>query len=388
MTEASPVRWHLAHTTWFFETFVLKRMDQQYELFDPAYEVLFNSYYNAVGEQFPRPQRGLLTRPTVREVYAYRSAIDERMQKAFESGLDEQLLGIVEIGLHHEQQHQELLLTDLKHAFSFNPLHPVYRETESMAATEPEPAEWRRFDEGIYWIGHEAAQEESPAFAYDNEGPRHKAYLQGFELSDRLVTNAEYLGFIADGGYRDPRWWLSEGWAVVNERKWEHPLYWRRRGDDWFIMTLSGLRPLEPAAPVCHVSYYEADAFAAWAGCRLPREEEWEVAARDLVMRGNFVESELYHPVATDEGADQSALRQCFGDVWEWTMSPYAPYPGFKAAEGALGEYNGKFMCNQYVLRGGSCATSASHIRPTYRNFFPADARWQFSGIRLAKDAS
>ncbi|QXD14620.1 ergothioneine biosynthesis protein EgtB [Rhodocaloribacter litoris] len=383
MPDVSPTKWHLAHTTWFFETFVLKEHDPAYEPFHPAYAYLFNSYYVQAGERFYRPHRGLLSRPTVEEVYRYRAHVDRHVTALIEGAGParlETIAPLVEIGLHHEQQHQELILTDLKHVFSMNPLYPVYAERRAVedAAAPGDGMDWVVFEEGLYEIGHDGR-----GFAYDNEGPRHRRFLQAFALADRLVTNAEYLAFMEDGGYERPELWLSLGWATVEERGWKAPLYWERRDGTWYHYTLGGFRLVDPAEPVCHISYFEADAYARWAGARLPEEQEWEVAACGLPVEGNFVEQGHYHPVPAPA---PGGLRQMYGDAWEWTRSAYSPYPGYTPPPGALGEYNGKFMCNQYVLRGGSCATSQTHIRPTYRNFFPPDARWQFSGIRLAKD--
>jgi ergothioneine biosynthesis protein EgtB len=375
MADASPVKWHLAHTTWFFETFVLKHAARGYRPFHPQFEYLFNSYYNALGRQWYRPHRGLLTRPTVAEILEYRAHVDAAMGRLLESGSFPE--PIVELGLHHEQQHQELILTDVKYLLSQNPLRPVYREATTVAETGAAPAQgWIAGTPGVRAIGYAGV-----GFAFDNEYPRHDELIRPFRLANRLVTNGEYQAFIADGGYRRPELWLSDGWAAVRDRRWEGPLYWAERDGASWIYALSGLRMLDDAEPVCHVSFYEADAYARWFGARLPTEAEWEVAAADRPVTGNFVESGRLHPTASDGGT------QLFGDVWEWTASPYLAYPGYRPAEGALGEYNAKFMCNQFVLRGGSCATPASHIRVSYRNFFPPDARWQFSGIRLATDA-
>ncbi len=381
MPDVSPTRWHLAHTTWFFETFVLARGSEDYIVFDPEFDYLFNSYYNSVGRQFPRAQRGLLTRPTFSEVLSYRAAVDEQVLKLLRSeddGLSADVLDVVRIGLHHEQQHQELMLTDIKHVFSVNPLGPAYSPPAAAGCRSCE-LDWVEFDEGLELIGHEG-----DGFAYDNETPQHRHFLANWSLGSRLVTNGEYSAFIEDGGYRRPELWLSAGWAVVNERCWQSPLYWRSQSDGWSEFSLGGWRTLVADEPVCHVSFFEADAFARWAGARLPTEAEWEVAARPLPIDGNFVESGRFHPNSSPQ-ADSPALSQVYGDLWEWTASPYVGYPGYQPAAGAIGEYNGKFMCNQFVLRGGSCATSQSHIRSTYRNFFPPDARWQFSGIRLAR---
>ena len=384
MPEASPIKWHMAHTSWFFETFILKQFFAGYDSLHPQYAFLFNSYYNAVGPFYSRPHRGLLSRPTVKEVFHYRSDIDLLVSELIESA-DELLLAKLEpiliLGLHHEQQHQELMRADIKNVFWHNPLRPAYRKRDQVAPLPMLEMEWINFEEGIRWVGFEGAE-----FSYDNEGPRHRVFIQPFGLASRLVTNADFLEFIAAGGYRRPELWLSLGWNAVKERGWESPLYWENRDGKWFTMTLAGMTELVPEEPVCHVSLFEADAYARWSGARLPTEEEWEIASSGLPLKGNFAENEIFHvaPLASPVSGDKPA--QMFGDVWEWTRSSYSPYPGYSAAPGALGEYNGKFMCNQYVLRGGSCATSQSHIRRTYRNFFPPDARWQFTGIRLAKD--
>jgi len=399
MPDASPAKWHLAHTSWFFETFVLAPSVPGFRPFHPDFRVLFNSYYNSIGAMHPRAERGLVTRPGLAEVRAYRAHVDGEMARLLAKGcLSPELAALVEIGLQHEQQHQELILTDLKYLLSRNPLAPVYRErpgegAEGAGPGAAPPLAWRRVSGGLREIGFAG-----PGFAFDNEGPRHRVYLEPFELGSRLVTAGEYLEFMADGGYRRPELWLSDGWAEVRARGLAEPLYWSERDCGATAFTLAGELPVDPAEPVCHVSYYEADAYARWAGVRLPTEAEWEVAAADLPVAGNFVESRRLHPAPAPESGPGSArlqqrstgelaLAQLFGDVWEWTASPYVAYPGYRPAEGALGEYNGKFMCNQLVLRGGSCATPASHIRPTYRNFFPAGARWQWSGIRLARDA-
>ncbi len=396
MPDASPARWHLAHTSWFFETFVLAPAAQGgYDPVDSSYSYLFNSYYNAVGERIARDRRGLLSRPTVAEVLGYRRAVDRQVQIFLERTGDaalERHRGTVILGLHHEQQHQELILTDIKHALAGNPLRPAYREPVSRATTPGgRPAlGWVSYEGGMRAIGHASA-----GFAFDNEGPRHEQYIAAFALADRLVTSGEFEEFIADGGYDRPELWLSDGWYARIQGGWTSPLYWERtpRGGETF--TYEGMSPLDPDEPVCHVSFYEADAYARWAGARLPTEVEWETAAVAASMGavaapdGNFLESGRFHPRRLEHGratAGAAAPAQLFGDVWEWTQSPYTPYRGFRPAAGALGEYNGKFMCNQLVLRGGSCATPRSHIRPTYRNFFPPHARWQFSGIRLAMD--
>jgi ergothioneine biosynthesis protein EgtB len=381
MTDASPTKWHLAHTTWFFETFILSRHDPQREPFHPAFRVLFNSYYNAVGDKHPRPQRGLLSRPTLDEVFAYRDRIDAEMVALVNSGnLAPDLRALVELGINHEQQHQELILTDLKHMLSCNPLRPAYQKTWPLTPIHARESSWIRFAGGARQIGHGGE-----GFAFDNETPRHTVWLEDFEIASQPVSHGDFIEFIEGGGYRRPELWLSAGWDAVVTRGWEAPLYWERRGGRWHTFTLRGMAPVERNTPACHLSFYEADAFARWAGARLPTEAEWEVAAESMPIEGNFLESGALHPLALRE-ASRGALAQVYGDVWEWTRSDYAPYPRYRPAKGAVGEYNGKFMCNQYVLRGGSCATPAAHIRASYRNFFPADARWQFSGLRLARD--
>jgi len=379
MPDVSPTRWHLAHTTWFFETFVLQASESSYQPVSEVYRFLFNSYYNSVGDPYPRSQRGLLSRPTVREVWDYRHAIDERMDRFFKNSPAPQLLEVVELGIHHEQQHQELMLTDIKHVFSSNPIYPVYRQVDTTDGDlQLSPAKPMSHEGGIVRIGFDG-----PGFAYDNELPRHDVFLQDFVINDRLVTSREFLDFICDGGYETPTLWLSEGWAAVQSQNWKSPLYWHKRDGEWWEFTLLGLRPVVLDVPVCHVSYFEADAFARWSGRRLPTEFEWEHAAAAVPIQGNFVDDQRWHPQPSSDA--KAAPSQLWGDVWEWTSSAYAAYPGYRANEGALGEYNGKFMCNQFVLRGGSCATSSNHIRPTYRNFFPPHARWQFTGLRLAE---
>jgi ergothioneine biosynthesis protein EgtB len=449
MPDVSPTKWHLAHTTWFFETFLLEQQPG-YEPFEPQYRVLFNSYYNGVGEQFPRPLRGLLSRPGLAEILQYRRSVDESMQRLLqtEGGIDAHRRHVVELGLQHEQQHQELILTDIKHVLAQNPLRPVYRRSgardlpmessiqavqnrlkpvlqrgdlsvdqtrSSTGDNEPEhrvaaAAGWVEFEEGTYFIGHGDA-----GFAFDNESPRHRTFLESLAIASHLVTCGDWLQFMSDGGYAQPQLWLSLGWQEVCDQSWRAPLYWFEWDGQWWQYTLAGSRPVDPDEPVCHVSYFDADAFARWAGCRLPTEAEWEVAAANVPLTGNFADTllaahEPLHPAplplsttggrgsrrAGSAGASPShtamhqstrrGLQQLYGDVWEWTASPYTAYPGYRAPCGSLGEYNGKFMCNQYVLRGGSCATHSTHIRPTYRNFFPPEARWQFSGLRLAKD--
>jgi ergothioneine biosynthesis protein EgtB len=382
MTDVSPTKWHLAHTSWFFETFVLAPFDQSYATPNPRYAFLFNSYYVQAGERHCRAQRGLVTRPTVAEVFAYRAHVDEALAALIDriGGDDEHPAApVIELGLHHEQQHQELMLTDIKHVFWINPLRPAYAPRPS-ASREATRQRWRAVDAGIYRIGHDDS-----AFAFDNETPAHRVFVDGFELADRLVTNAEYLAFIEDRGYHRPELWLSNGWARVRAENWEAPLYWERTADGWTEFSLAGVHPVNPAEPVCHVSHYEADAFARWAGARLPTEAEWEIAASGEPVGGNFVDARLYHPAPASEMGE--GLRQLYGDVWQWTASAYLAYPGFAPAAGAIGEYNGKWMSDQWVLRGASCATPRSHARRTYRNFFPSDARWQFMGIRLARHA-
>jgi len=375
MPDASPTKWHLAHTTWFFETFVLAPHVPGYRIFDSAYGYLFNSYYNAIGERHPRPERGMLSRPSLDEVFAYRGHVDAAMLGA--EALPEDLL---ELGLHHEQQHQELILTDLKHLLSRNPLKPPYQKQWPLTPIRARARSWIGFAGGLHELGHDGA-----GFAFDNETPRHRVWLEDFEVASHPVTHGDFLDFIDDGGYRRPELWLSAGWDLVRSRGWQAPEYWERRDDGWHTFTLHGQVPVDRNTPICHVSFFEAEAFARWAGARLPTEAEWEVAARGTPPGGNFMESGALHPLALREDPAPGTLAQAFGDVWEWTRSDYGPYPGYQPAAGAVGEYNGKFMCAQYVLRGGSCATPASHIRVTYRNFFPPEARWQFSGLRLAK---
>jgi ergothioneine biosynthesis protein EgtB len=387
MPDVSPTKWHLAHTTWFFETFVLTRFDADYRIFDPAFAYLFNSYYEAAGPRHPRPQRGLLSRPTLDIVAAYRDYVSAATARLIERAADpvwSEAATLIELGLHHEQQHQELILMDIKHVFSTNPLLPAYQAPQLQVQTLAPPLAWLDFDGGLREIGHSGS-----GFAFDNETPRHKVWLEPFRLASRPITCGEYLGFIEEGGYRRPEFWLSDGWATICEQGWQAPLYWIPEGREWGIFTLSGRRRLNPAEPVCHVSFYEADAFAKWAGSRLPTEAEWEVAAEGVPTTGNFADRGYLHPCADTLSATiecERRVRQMFGDVWEWTVSPYSPYPRFRVAAGAIGEYNGKFMCNQIVLRGGSAVTPAGHIRATYRNFFPPSARWAFAGVRLAED--
>ncbi|MBS0432063.1 MAG: ergothioneine biosynthesis protein EgtB [Proteobacteria bacterium] len=379
MPDASPVKWHLAHTTWFFEQFLLGRW-QGYRPLHPPWNYLFNSYYQSVGPMHARPQRGLLTRPTLGEVIDYRRHVDQCMRDLLErAGADPELTPLLELGLNHEQQHQELLLTDVKHLFSLNPLKPVFRGRAPMAQEgRTVPLRFLHGREGIVQIGHAGE-----GFAFDNESPRHRTLLHAHAMANRCVTNAEYRAFVEDGGYRTATLWLSEGWDVVQREQWSGPLYWNEDLQGEF--TLAGEREIDAHAPVCHVGFYEADAFARWSGARLPTEAEWESAAQDRAVAGHFADSGALHPLPAH--GDPDAPAQLFGDVWEWTSSPYIAYPGYKPEAGALGEYNGKFMCGTWVLRGGSCATPAGHVRATYRNFFHPAARWQFSGIRLGKDA-
>lgn len=379
MPDASPTRWHLAHTAWFFETFVLAKLPR-YRPFHPEYSHLFNSYYNAVGPKWSRPARGVLSRPTVADILRYRAHVDEMMDNLFRSeALTPEQAEVIELGLHHEQQHQELILTDIKHALWCNPLCPVY-QPKLVEAVDFRVHEWLSFPAGVVAIGSDRQ-----AFAYDNEGPRHQVYLNGYRLANRLVTNGEYLEFMGDRGYERPELWLADGWSLCQEERWQAPLYWELDNvGQWWQTTLTGVRPIEPNEPVCHISYYEASAYARWAGARLPSEAEWEHAALTQPVQGSFHEAGRLHPGDADEV--DGPLRQLFGEAWHWTASPYVAYPGYTPLAGALGEYNGKFMCNQLVLRGASCVTPRSHARHTYRNFFPANARWQFTGFRLAKD--
>ncbi len=383
MPDVSPTKWHLAHTTWFFETFVLKKWKTGYQTVVPEYAYLFNSYYNAAGDMHRRDLRGLISRPTLAETYRYRASVDDSVAALIERA-DETLLEEMEpvlvLGFHHEQQHQELLVTDIKHVFAQNPLHPVFAERKNAASVGTVPSlKFCDSEETVVSIGHAGA-----AFSYDNEGPRHRALVPAFRLASRPVTNGEYLRFMEAGGYDRPEFWLSLGWTTVNEQRWQAPLYWEQKDGAWWNFTLSGFRPVDETEPVTHISYFEADAYANWGGARLPTEFEWERAAADLPIEGNFVDTQNFHPIPLTN--NHIGLARMFGDVWEWTRSSYAPYPGYRAVPGALGEYNGKFMCNQYVLRGGSCATSRDHMRLTYRNFFQPEKRWQFTGIRLAQD--
>jgi len=379
MPDASPAKWHLAHTSWFFEAFLLARLERHFRPFHPRFAFLFNSYYDAVGPRQPRPQRGLLSRPALEEVLRYRDEVEARVE-ALLPGLDAAGLQVLELGVAHEEQHQELLLTDVKHAFASNPLRPAYAPDAAPPSGAPAPPHTFLPREG----GLTAIGAGGEGFAFDCERPRHRIWLEPHALGSRLVTAGEWRDFVEDGGYRRPELWLSEGWAAAQRGGWEAPLYWERDGAGHAVFTLGGLRPLDPAAPVVHVSLYEADAYARWAGARLPSEAELERAAEGAAAEGALLEDGRLHPAPAREGP---GLRQLLGDAWEWTRSAYAPYPGFRPLEGALGEYNGKFMVGQLVLRGGSCATPAGHLRATYRNFFPPDARWQFTGVRLARDA-
>ena len=384
MPDASPAKWHLAHTAWFFETFVLTAALPGYRPRYPQYNYLFNSYYNALGERISRDKRGIMSRPSIGEVQRYRQEIDTLLEDwlaAADEGAVASLAPVLVLGLNHEQQHQELLLTDLKHAFASNPLRPIYLDREPTPPTAPGSLTWTEYAEGVRWIGHQG-----PGYAFDNEGPRHRQFVGGFALANRLTTNAEYLGFVADGGYTRPEFWLSDGWNARTRLGWRGPLYWEQLDGRWQTMTLAGLVEVAPGEPVTHVSFYEADAFARWSGHRLATEAEWEHAAAELPIIGNFLDTGRYHPAPLTRDAADAGPAQMFGDCWEWTASPYSPYPGYRPAAGALGEYNGKFMCNQMVLRGGSCVTPRSHIRATYRNFFGPEARWQFTGVRLARD--
>ncbi len=391
MPDASPTKWHLAHTTWFFETFVLKPHAPDHRPFDPAFEFLFNSYYEGVGPRPDRARRGELSRPSLEEVHNYRRHVDQALARLLErlleaGGAAPAVASTITLGLHHEQQHQELLLTDIKHAFGTHPLQPGYHAPAPALAPRPSaaaPLAFRSFDGGVVWIGHQGG-----GYAFDNEGPRHRSFLDPFAIADRPVTCGEYLAFMRDGGYRRPELWLSDGWRTVESERWKAPLYWQQAQDgqnghsdghsDWLIYTLAGRRPVEPDEILAHVSYYEADAYARWAGARLPTEEEWEHAAASAAVSGHFADSGRLHPAAATAGM--------FGDVWQWTRSAYGGYPGYRVPDGPIGEYNGKFMSNQMVLRGGSCLTPADHVRATYRNFFPPATRWQMSGIRLGRD--
>jgi len=374
MPDASPSKWHLAHTTWFFETFILQPSSKGYKPYDPRFRILFNSYYKQLGAHPIRGTRGLMSRPTLSQVQAYREHVDHALLAYLEHA-DGEVLELIELGLNHEQQHQELLLTDIKHALWSNPLRPEF-SAEMAVSSAPSAMVWTEVEGGIHLIGHQG-----DGFAFDNECPQHEVLLQPFQIASRDVTNAEYLEFIEDGGYRRPELWLSAGWDTVNAQGWMAPLYWEQDDGEWWLFAHREMKRVDPAEPVCHISYFEADAYARWRGARLPSEQEWEIAAVRMPSNGTFLENSIFHP----QPAKGQGVQQMFGDVWQWTSSPYIAYPGFRPAAGLVGEYNGKFMCDQWVLRGGSCATPRSHIRATYRNFFPAHARWQFSGLRLAR---
>jgi ergothioneine biosynthesis protein EgtB len=379
MPDTSPAKWHLAHTTWFFETFLVSKHLPGYKTINPAFRNLFNSYYNAVGDRPLRALRHILSHPTLDDVREYRKHVDEAMAQMLKRELPSEVSDLIELGLNHEQQHQELILTDVKFGLAANPLRPAYRKSEQPGQEASKAAaalHWQSFPEGVYPIGFEG-----DGFAFDNETPPHNVYLAPFRLASRLVTNGEYMDFMRDNGYGTATLWLSDGWDTVRTNDWSAPLYWELQDGQWWHFTMDGMQLVNPDEPVCHVSYYEADAFSRWAGARLATESEWEVASRSCSLTGNFMESDSLHPRVASASA---GLAQMFGDVWEWTGSAYLPYPGFQPAAGAVGEYNGKFMSNQMVLRGGSCATPQSHIRRTYRNFFPPHARWQFMGVRLA----
>lgn len=381
MDDASPPKWHLAHVTWFFETFLLRPFSNNYRVFDPSFEMLFNSYYNGIGKPFTRANRGFLSRPTLARVLEYRHYVDEKMLELIQTSTIDEIGFRIQLGLNHEQQHQELLLTDIKYNLGNNPLKPAYVERKADDCAEFK-AGWVEFEGGLVESGTDTGRE----FVFDNETPRHQVFLPPFRLSTHLVSNGEFVEFIEDGGYERSELWLSDGWAGLqaqHDQRWRMPLYWRKEGDIHVEYSLTGGEQLvDPNRPVCHVSAYEADAYARWKGSRLPTEYEWEHAAADRPVEGNFVESQLFHP----SGQTGKGMQSQFGNVWEWTQSAYAAYPSFKPFDGQLGEYNGKFMANQLVLRGGSCASPRSHIRPTYRNFFYPPDRWQFSGIRLAQD--
>ena len=385
MPDVSPTKWHRAHVTWFFETFLLADNEARFAPFQDQYWFLFNSYYEAVGPRYARAQRGAISRPGAHDVGAYRADVDDRMRDllgSLDDGTLTKLMPRIELGFHHEQQHQELLLMDIKHVLSLNPLEPAYAGRPISGGISG-PLGWLEYVGGLVEIGHESAD---GIFCFDNELPRHQQFLQPYRLADRLVTNGEWLAFVADGGYRRPELWLSDGWAKVEEENWRAPFYWHERDGVWFEHTLTGTWRLDPELPACHISHYEADAYATWAGKRLPTEAEWEHAARleDASASGNLADHDSYHPRAA--GAPTRGLRQLFGDCWEWTSSAYLPYPGFHPADGAIGEYNGKFMSNQMVLRGGCALTPPGHARASYRNFFPSAARWPMTGVRLADD--
>lgn len=387
MPDVSPTKWHLAHTSWFFEAFILKRFLSDHRPFNDRFHYLFNSYYEAEGPRHPRPERGAITKPTLKEVMSYRAHTEERVLAFLANAASRNdwtdIAALIDLGCQHEEQHQELLLTDIKHVLGHDPDWPAYRQADekAMSASTGNGLQWLEFEGGLKKIGHDGS-----GFAFDCEGPRHKVYLEDFALASRLATNGDYLKFIEDGGYERPELWLSDGWATVGTEGWRHPLYWRKNGT-WSEFTLNGAKPLDPATPLAHLSLFEADAYATWAGARLPREAELEIAAGSCTNGEaiNDLESGALHPRIAGQGP---GLRQIYGDVWEWTMSAYSPHPRFKTRPGAIGEYNGKFMCNQHVLKGGSCVTPRGHCRASYRNFFPPHSRWQFSGLRLARGKS
>jgi ergothioneine biosynthesis protein EgtB len=397
MPDASPTKWHLAHTSWFFETFLLEQFEPHFKPFDPSFRVLFNSYYNGIGDKHPRPERGLISRPDLRTVLQYRQHISAQVAALIPrlANNNSTFADLMWLGCNHEEQHQELILTDVKHLLAQNPAKPAYQARWPLTTIEAQRPKWHRYEGGLIEIGRVGN-----SFAFDNESPRHKVFLEPYELASHPVTHGEFAAFVADGGYTRPALWLSLGWDWVQNNRISQPMYWQNYGThhgvhrgthttpDWHTFTLNGIVPIEENTPMCHLSYFEADAFARWRGARLPTEAEWEHAASALPLEGNFADSNALHPLALRERATSDAPQQMFGDVWEWTASAYLPYPRFHAAEGAVGEYNGKFMCNQFVLRGGSCVTPAGHIRASYRNFFPPEARWQFSGLRLARDAT
>lgn len=385
MPDASPAKWHLAHTTWFFERMVLAPNLSNYRAFDETFNFLFNSYYETIGARQPRPRRGMITRPSLDTVLNYREHVNEAISRLLHQTSDPAITELVELGCHHEQQHQELLLTDILHLFAQNPLQPAYKDPEPLAVSHAQTGaeKWHSFDGGIVDIGYEGS-----GFHFDCEGPRHRTLIEPFALAHAQVTNGDWIAFIEAGGYREPLHWLSAGWDTVKTNDWSMPFYWQNRDGEYWSMTLRGAQPVDPMAPVTQISYFEADAFATWVGCRLASEAEWEHVASDLKVEGNFADSGRLRPkpIDGDDTKSDAHPAQMFGDNWEWTRSPFTAYPRFKTSEGAVGEYNGKFMCGQFVLRGGSCVTPAGHVRPTYRNFFPPDARWQFSSLRLAKD--
>ena len=397
MSDASPAKWHLAHTSWFFETFILERFEPAFKPFNPAYRVLFNSYYNAVGDKHLRSERGLISRPGLDEVLAYRHHVTARIENLLREleASDPEFVALMWLGCNHEEQHQELILTDLKHLLSKNPLKPAYQNRWPLTPIQGRKPRWVVYPGGLIEIGRDA-NPHTAAFAFDNEGPRHNVFVEPFELAAYPVTHGDFAAFIAASGYARSEFWLSMGWDWVQANRIAAPLYWELRENQWHTFTLHGMVPIDAHTPICHINYFEADAFARWAqasgqsqwkGARLPREAEWEHAACTAEIEGNFLGSRALHPLALRDEKVSPHPAQLFGDVWEWTQSAYLPYPRFQVAEGAVGEYNGKFMCNQFVLRGGSCATPQQHIRATYRNFFPPEARWQFSGLRLARDA-